>query len=231
MLIFKPAARFNAETFSVSLLNSFQTDRRPEDGVCRVFNPVSSVPSFVVNTDCPHVERDGAVFLTVHCINGFIATVSSERLSGTAIFPANDNRCHERDVRGFQPAYDRNAEKSPVDIKAGDPEIQTAYSVREAGDNRNRGLITPDSDYRYCDPLILSDNIINCGVCIKAACARLSLTTDNVRLFLMIRPAVIRDEIQVDGNALFTIDNAGGGRTCIALFIWLSNSFISLYFS
>ncbi|MDM8556218.1 hypothetical protein QUF75_15960 [Desulfococcaceae bacterium HSG7] len=33
VLIFKPAARFNAETSPVSLVNSFQTDRRPAYGI------------------------------------------------------------------------------------------------------------------------------------------------------------------------------------------------------
>ncbi len=207
-LIFKSIARFDAETFPVSLLNSQQAHRRLADGVCKVFNSVFSVLSFAVDTDCPYIKRDVAVFLTAHCINGFIASASFEQLSGATLFPANDNRCHERNSEGFQPAYDRDAEKTPVDVKAGDPEIQTAYSVWETGDNRNRGLITQDSDYRYCDTLIFSDNV-NGGVRIEGACTRLSLTPDNVRLFLMIRSAVIRDEIQVDGNALFPIDNAG----------------------
>ena len=207
-LIFKPIARFNAETFPVSLLNSFQIHRRPVDGIGKVFNPVFSVLSFAVCTDYPYIERDDAVFLTVHCINGFIAFASSEQSSGTAFFPANDNRCHERDVKSFQPAYDWNAEKTSIDVEAGDSEVQTAYFVKEAGDNRNGGFIMPDSDYRCCDPLILSDNV-NGSVCIKGACARLCLTLDNVWLFLRIRSAVIWDEIQVNGDALFSIDNAG----------------------
>ncbi|MDM8555866.1 hypothetical protein QUF75_14130 [Desulfococcaceae bacterium HSG7] len=91
----------------------------------------------------------------INCINGFIASASPWLLTGAALFPANDNRHYERNARGFQPAYDRDAEKTPVDVKTGDSEVQTAYSVEEAGDNRNSGLIMPDSDYRYCDPLIL----------------------------------------------------------------------------
>ena len=92
-LIFKPVARFNAETSPVSLVNSSLTDRRPAYGICKVFNSVFSVLSFAVCADYPYIERDGAVFLTVHGINGFTASASFEQLSGTAFFSANDNRC------------------------------------------------------------------------------------------------------------------------------------------
>ncbi len=87
VLIFKPAARFNAETSPVSLVNSSQTDRRPAYGIGKVFNPVFSVLSFAVCADYPYIERDGAVFLTAHCINGLTASASFERLSGSAFFP------------------------------------------------------------------------------------------------------------------------------------------------
>jgi len=63
-LIFKPAARFNAETSPVSLVNSSLTDRRLAYGIGKVFNPVFSVLSFAVCADYPYIERDDAVIPT-----------------------------------------------------------------------------------------------------------------------------------------------------------------------
>ncbi len=60
-LIFKSIARFDAETFPVSLLNSLQAHRRPADGVCKVFNSVFSVPAVAINTKKQKNELAGAV--------------------------------------------------------------------------------------------------------------------------------------------------------------------------